>query len=117
MSEDVTSLRTEWTTTSVEETRLLRKLTEQRFESDQLRLLGSAVRVAAQGIAILTPAVEALGPRIAFLNDRLCAIHRRSRQESIRETPLSLGIVELHHAVSQPRPHDRFPMSASAARA
>jgi len=30
--------------------------------------------VAGQGIAILTPAVEALGPRIAFVNDGFCAI-------------------------------------------
>ena len=99
MSEDVTSLRTEWTTTSVEETRLLRKLTEQRFESDQLRLLGSAVRVAGQGIAILTPAVEALGPRIAFVNDGFCAIYGRPREEIIGETPIAFGIVERHHTI------------------
>src|SRR4051794_25218219 len=97
MSEDVTSLRTSWTTTSVEESRLLRKLTEQRFESDQLRLLGSAVRVAGQGIAILTPAVEALGPRIAFVNDGFCAIYGRPREEIIGETPGAFGIVERHH--------------------
>jgi len=99
MSEDVTSLRTAWTTTSVEETRLLRKLTEQRFESDQLRLLGSAVRVAGQGIAILTPAVEALGPRIAFVNDGFCAIYGRPREEIIGETPVAFGIVERHQAI------------------
>jgi diguanylate cyclase (GGDEF)-like protein/PAS domain S-box-containing protein len=99
MSEDVTSLRTAWTTTSVEESRLLRKLTEQRFESDQLRLLGSAVRVAGQGIAILTPAVEALGPRIAFVNDGFCAIYGRRREEIIGETPVAFGIVDRHHAI------------------
>ncbi|HEX3578526.1 MAG TPA: EAL domain-containing protein [Thermoanaerobaculia bacterium] len=98
MSEDSTSLRTEWTT-SVEESRLLRKLTEQRFESDQLRVLGSAVRVAAEGIAILTPAVEALGPRIAFVNDGFCAIYGRSREEIIGETPVAFGIVDRHHAI------------------
>ena len=101
MSEDVTSLRTEWTTNSVEETRLLRKLTEQRFESDQLRLLGSAVRVAGQGIAILTPAVEALGPRIAFVNDGFCSIYGRPREEIIGETPVAFGIVERHNAIFQ----------------
>jgi len=99
MSEDASSLRTEWTTTSVEESRLLRKLTEQRFESDQLRLLGSAVRVAAQGIAILTPAVEALGPRIAFVNDGFCAIYGRSREDIIGETPVAFGIVDRHHSI------------------
>jgi diguanylate cyclase (GGDEF)-like protein/PAS domain S-box-containing protein len=99
MSEEATSLRTEWTTASVEESRLLRKLTEQRFESEQLRLLGSAVRVAGQGIAILTPAVEALGPRIAFVNDGFCAIYGRPREEIIGETPVAFGIVERHHAI------------------
>jgi diguanylate cyclase (GGDEF)-like protein/PAS domain S-box-containing protein len=99
MSEDVTSLRTAWTTTSVEETKLLRKLTEQRFESDQLRVLGSAVRVAGQGIAIMTPAVEALGPRIAFVNDGFCAIYGRPREEIIGETPVAFGIVERHQAI------------------
>ncbi|HEV7485988.1 MAG TPA: EAL domain-containing protein [Thermoanaerobaculia bacterium] len=99
MSEDVTSLRTAWTTTSIEETKLLRKLTEQRFESDQLRVLGSAVRVAGQGIAIMTPAVEALGPRIAFVNDGFCAIYGRPREEIIGETPVAFGIVERHQAI------------------
>jgi diguanylate cyclase (GGDEF)-like protein/PAS domain S-box-containing protein len=99
MYDDVTSLRTSWTTSSVEESRLLRKLTEQRFESDQLRLLGSAVRVAGQGIAILTPAVEALGPRIAFVNDGFCAIYGRPREEIIGETPVAFGIVERHRAI------------------
>jgi diguanylate cyclase (GGDEF)-like protein/PAS domain S-box-containing protein len=100
MSEEVTSLRTPWTTTSVEES-LLRKLTEQRFESDQLRVLGSAVRVAGQGIAILTPAVEALGPRIAFVNDGFCAIYGRPREEIIGETPVAFGIVERHSSIFQ----------------
>ncbi|HEV7427783.1 MAG TPA: EAL domain-containing protein [Thermoanaerobaculia bacterium] len=99
MSEDVTSLRTAWTTSSIEESRLLRKLTEQRLESDQLRVLGSAVRVAGQGIAILTPAVEALGPRIAFVNDGFCAIYGRPREEIIGETPVAFGIVDRHHAI------------------
>ena len=53
----ITSLYTEWTTT------LDWKLTEQRIQSEQLQLLGSALRVTAEGIAILTPAVEAAGPR------------------------------------------------------
>jgi diguanylate cyclase (GGDEF)-like protein/PAS domain S-box-containing protein len=99
MSEEATSLRTAWTTTSAEESRLLRKLTEQRFESEQLRLLGSAVRVAGQGIAILTPAVEALGPRIAFVNDGFCAMYARAREEIIGETPVAFGIVDRHHAI------------------
>ncbi len=106
MSEDLTtSLRTAWTTGAVEDTKLLqRKLTEQRFESEQLRLLGSAVHVASQGIAILTPAVEALGPRIAFVNDGFCAIFGRAREEIIGETPVAFGIVDRHHAIFESSP-------------
>jgi len=117
MSEDVTSLRTEWTTTSVEESRLLRKLTEQRFESDQLRLLGSAVRVAGEGIAILTPAVEAVGPRIAFVNDGFCAIYGRPREEIIGETPVAFGIVDRHNAIFQSLLQHVFALQAFAAEA
>jgi diguanylate cyclase (GGDEF)-like protein/PAS domain S-box-containing protein len=117
MSEDVTSLRTAWTTTSVEEAKLLRKLTEQRFESDQLRLLGSAVRVAGQGIAIMTPAVEALGPRIAFVNDGFCAIYGRPREEIIGETPVAFGIVERHQAIFHSLLQHVFARQAFAAEA
>jgi diguanylate cyclase (GGDEF)-like protein/PAS domain S-box-containing protein len=102
MSEDAatTSLRTPWTTVPLDDAgQLQRKLTEQRFESEQLRLLGSAVRVAGQGIAILTPAVEALGPRIAFVNDGFCAIYGRERDEIIGETPVAFGIVDRHHTI------------------
>jgi diguanylate cyclase (GGDEF)-like protein/PAS domain S-box-containing protein len=117
MSEDVTSLRTAWTTTSVEESRLLRKLTEQRLESDQLRLLGSAVRVAGEGIAILTPAVEALGPRIAFVNDGFCGMYGRPREEIIGETPVAFGIVERHHAIFHSLLQHVFARQAFAAEA
>ena len=117
MSEDITSLRTAWTTTSVEEAKLLRKLTEQRFESEQLRLLGSAVRVAGQGIAILTPAVEALGPRIAFVNDGFCSIYGRDREEIIGETPIAFGIVERHRAIFDSLLHHVFARQAFAAEA
>ena len=43
------------------------------MQGEQLRLLGSAIHVTGEGIAILTPAVEAVGPRIAFVNDGFCA--------------------------------------------
>ena len=78
---------------------LERKLMEQRFESEQLRLLGSAVRVTGQGIAILTPAVEAVGPRVAFVNDAFCAIYRRNRADIIGNTLEIFGIVERHEAI------------------
>ncbi|MEK6371820.1 MAG: EAL domain-containing protein [Acidobacteriota bacterium] len=76
-----------------DETPILR---EQRLQSEQLRLLGSAIYVTEQGIAILTPAVEAAGPRVAFVNDGFCAIYGRQREEIIGETPEIFGIVERH---------------------
>ena len=78
---------------------LERKLTEQRIQSEQLRLLGSAVHVSAEGIAILTPAVEAVGPRIAFVNDGFCAMYARRRDDVIGQTPTIFGIVERHQAI------------------
>ena len=83
----------------VEQQGLERKLTEQRIQSEQLRLLGSAVHVSAEGIAILTPAVEAVGPRIAFVNDGFCTMYGRRRDEVIGETLLTLGIVERHQTI------------------
>jgi diguanylate cyclase (GGDEF)-like protein/PAS domain S-box-containing protein len=70
-----------------------------RFQSEQLRLLGSAVHVTGQGIAIMTPAVEAVGPRIAFVNDGFCAMFGRRREEVIGQTPVVFGIVERHQAI------------------
>ncbi len=78
---------------------LKRKLFEQRVLSEQFRLLGSAVRVAGQGIAILTPAMEAIGPRVAFVNDGFCAMYGRSREEVIGQTPIVFSIVERHQSI------------------
>ncbi|HEV2718555.1 MAG TPA: EAL domain-containing protein, partial [Thermoanaerobaculia bacterium] len=102
MSDDpATSLRTHWTTKAPldEPATLERKLLEQRFAAEQLRLLGSAVHVSGQGIAILTPAVEAVGPRIAFVNDGFCATYGRTRAEIIGQTPEAFGIVESQQAI------------------
>ncbi|HEV3485082.1 MAG TPA: sensor domain-containing diguanylate cyclase, partial [Vicinamibacterales bacterium] len=98
-SELSTSLHTEWTTTVEPLDDLERKLVEQRLQSEQLRLLGTAIHVAAEGIAILTPAVEAVGPRIAFVNDGFCAMYGRTRAEIIGQTPLIFGIVERHQSI------------------
>jgi diguanylate cyclase (GGDEF)-like protein/PAS domain S-box-containing protein len=78
---------------------LQRKLTEQRIHSEQLRLLGSAIRVTADGIAIMTPAVEAVGPRIAFVNDGFCAIYGRRAEEVIGQTPQIFGIIDRHQSI------------------
>jgi diguanylate cyclase (GGDEF)-like protein/PAS domain S-box-containing protein len=78
---------------------LRRKLIEQRILSEQLDVIGSAVRVAAQGIAILTPAVETEGPRIAFVNEGFCTLYGRTRDEVIGQTPLAFGIIERHEAI------------------
>ena len=78
-----TSIRTPWTTSLDDASTLQRKLMEQRFEAEQLRLLGSAIYVSGQGIAILTPAVEAVGPRVAFVNDGFCALYGRDRADII----------------------------------
>jgi diguanylate cyclase (GGDEF)-like protein/PAS domain S-box-containing protein len=75
------------------------KITEQRIQSEQLQLLGSALRVTGEGIAILTPAVEAVGPRIAFVNDGFCAIYGRLREDVIGQTPQIFGIVERQQAI------------------
>ncbi len=96
---DVASLEVERPESSESTEQLHRQLIEQRIRAEQLGLIGSAVRVAAQGIAILTPAVEATGPRIAFVNDGFCALYGCSREEVIGETPLAFRIIERHEAI------------------
>lgn len=96
---------------------LHRKLVEQRILSEQLGLIGSAVRVAGQGIAILTPAVEATGPRVAFVNDGFCSLYGCARDEVIGQTPMAFRIVERHEAiVADMLDHifDREPFEAEA---
>jgi diguanylate cyclase (GGDEF)-like protein/PAS domain S-box-containing protein len=95
-----TSLRTPWTTSAPAEAAVLqRQLSEQRMAAEQLRLLGSAIHVTGQGIAIMTPAVEAVGPRIAFVNDGFCAMYGHSRAEIIGQTPDAFGIVDAQRAI------------------
>lgn len=75
------------------------KLLEQRLLSEQFKLLESVVRVSGQGIAILTPAVEAIGPRVAFVNDGFCAMYGTPREEVIGQPLNILRIVERHQAI------------------
>jgi len=94
------SLHTAWTTNLEATTEVLeRKLTEKRLHSEQLEILGTAVHVSGQGIAIMTPAVEAIGPRIAFVNDGFCAMYGLTREDVIGQTPMIFGIVERHQAI------------------
>src|SRR5258708_38767520 len=95
MPEEI-SLRTPWTTTALDTSVLERKLTEQRMASDQFRLLGTSVHVTGQGIAILTPAVEAVGPRVAFVNQGFCGMVGHGREDGVGQTPGLFGIVERH---------------------
>src|SRR3954469_11367892 len=101
MSSDdpTTSLHTPWATSVDPPTALERELMEQRCQADQLRLLGSAVHVSNHGIAILTPAVEAVGPRIAFVNDGFCSQYGYIREEVIGQTIEMLGIVDRHASI------------------
>jgi diguanylate cyclase (GGDEF)-like protein/PAS domain S-box-containing protein len=102
---------TTWTTTvePIESAEgLQRKLTEQRMQGEQLRLLGSAIHVTGEGIAILTPAVEAVGPRIAFVNDGFCAIYGRRREDIIGQTPVIFGIIERHQSILDALLHHVF---------
>lgn len=78
---------------------LQRKLAEQKLRTEQLQLLASSVHVSAQGIAILTPAVESLGPRVAFVNEGFCAIYGRRREDIIGETLQAFGIAASHSSI------------------
>jgi diguanylate cyclase (GGDEF)-like protein/PAS domain S-box-containing protein len=105
----MSDLPTEWMTELVESPEgLQRKLTEQRMQGEQLRLLGSAVHVTGEGIAIMTPAVEAVGPRIAFVNDGFCTIYGRRREDIIGQTPQVFGIIERHQSILDALLHHVF---------
>ena len=101
LPEGASSLREIWHEGGLESAETLqRKLMEQRLLSDQLDLIGSAVRVAGQGIAILTPAVESIGPRIAFVNEGFCTMFGRNREEVIGQTPAVFSIIEKHQDIA-----------------
>ena len=95
-NDDVVSLDDTWTSPSDLDSpqELRQKLSQQRLIAEQLAFLGSAVRVAGQGIAILTPAVETIGPRVAFVNDGFCEMYGVGREEVIGQTPQIFGIVD-----------------------
>jgi diguanylate cyclase (GGDEF)-like protein/PAS domain S-box-containing protein len=104
----VSSLGSEWMPDGDSQEDLRRKLGEQRLLTEQLSFLGSAVRVSGQGIAILTPAVETIGPRIAFVNDGFCAMYGVNREEVIGQTPVIFGIVERQQTIFEELLHHVF---------
>jgi diguanylate cyclase (GGDEF)-like protein/PAS domain S-box-containing protein len=68
-------------------------------QNEQLRVLGSAIHVAGLGIAILTPAVEAIGPRIAFVSDGFLSLYGADRADVIGQTPIVFGIIDEHEPI------------------
>ncbi len=66
---------------------------------EQLRLLGSAVEVAEDGIAVLTPFSEENAPRIVFVNNGFCSLYRVTRDAVIGQTLLAFGIIERHQVI------------------
>ncbi len=62
------------------------QLAQTRLAEEQLRLLGTVVENSTDGIAILTPAVEQSGPRIAFVNEAFSRITGWSRQQALAQT-------------------------------
>ena len=96
---DVPDVPEVWVSALESAEELQRQLAEQRIQTEQLRLLGSAVHATGEGIAILTPAVEATGPRIAFVNEGFCAIYGVRRSDVIGQTPIVFGIVDRHQAI------------------
>src|SRR5688572_28537865 len=96
--DEVASLEAVWAPQVETAEALQKKLSESRMLSEQLGLLGSAVRVSGEGIAILTPAVEATGPRVAYVNDGFCQMYRSTRREVIGQTPIVFGFIEEHQS-------------------
>ncbi len=70
-----------------------------RLSTVETRLLSSAVQVACQGIAILSPAEEAIGPRILFVNAGFCNLYGVEKNEVLHKTLAAFGIVERHQAI------------------
>jgi diguanylate cyclase (GGDEF)-like protein/PAS domain S-box-containing protein len=88
-----------WATALESAEELQKKLAAQRLHTERLELLGSAVHATAEGIAIFTPAVEAVGPRIAFVNEGFTTLFGLRRDEVIGQTPVVFGIVERHQSI------------------
>lgn len=67
--------------------------------SDDDHLLATAVRVSGQGVAIFTPALEAIGPRIRFVNDAFCAMYGVTSDSVVGQPLVTLHIVERQQGI------------------
>jgi len=74
-------------------------LGKSRLSAVETRLLSSAVQVAGQGIVILSPAEEAIGPRILFVNAGFCNLYGVAKNEVLHKTLAAFRIVDRHHAI------------------
>ena len=72
---------------------------DQRLAAERLRLFGSVIDAAGDGIAVLTPSSEPTGPRFAFVNDSFCRIYGVRREEVLGRDLTALRIVERHQAI------------------
>ncbi|HEV8267305.1 MAG TPA: PAS domain S-box protein, partial [Thermoanaerobaculia bacterium] len=67
------------------------EIKERKRTEQQLRLLGSAVQNADEGIVIMSPAFDAIGPRILFVNQGFSRMTGLSSDEVVGETLRLLG--------------------------
>jgi diguanylate cyclase (GGDEF)-like protein/PAS domain S-box-containing protein len=72
---------------------------DESLSAEQLRLIGSAVDVADQGIAIFTAPTGTTAPHISYVNEAFCRTYGVDRVAVIGETLVAFGIVERHQAI------------------
>src|SRR6266566_1967066 len=70
-------------------------------EQDLEALLGSAVHLTGQGIAVLHAAADALGPRVALVNEGFCSMYGRRSEEVIGQPLAVFGIVERQQHITR----------------
>ena len=79
--------------------RLQREIGERQLAEEQLRLLGSAVESASEGIFILAASPTDGEPRITFANQGLRRMTGRRGEGLIGQTTAALGVADEDHAV------------------
>ena len=68
------------------------EITERKRTEQQLRLLGSAVQNADEGIVIMKPASDAAGPRIVFVNNGFSRMTGLSSEEAVGSGLSAIGV-------------------------